>query len=51
MQELRRLALKRVPDELENPPDHEKRESVDPQAMKEESRHEDSQRHQDGGYA
>ena len=48
MEELRRLALKGVADELEDPPDHEKRQGVEPQAMEEEAGNENCDRDENG---
>jgi hypothetical protein len=37
VEELRRLAFKGVADELEDPPDHEKQQGVEPEAVEEEA--------------
>ena len=48
MEELRRLPLESVADELENPSDQEQTEGVQPQAVDEDAGNENWRREQDG---
>jgi len=48
VEEFRRLALKGVADELENPSDKEQRDAIEPQVMEKDASNEDRDRQQDG---